>query len=270
MKQIRSLADRLRDISTREVTPASNLSEQERARVRALAEEIGQRESSTIAKLMSGSAAGGPRSLSPEAAQRILDQVEDHPGCNVHELSRLLGEKAIFVLSRVDDLVREKLLVRLEDGRLYRSRDYGPGLQESEFEIPADEKQNHSAFQQMETSRIFIRVFHFLTQQLGLEPDCNGKMVVHRTGGKFFEMKGSKGCVNMTVYGIYKRDLVEDFKKNTQLQGGRINFSPLTGILDIRGCRYRDLENILPWVARFFNFCRQVQLERSGQPPSAI
>jgi len=246
----KSLSERLRSHLAPPRTDA--LSEQEQSKVQAIAEEIEQRQFSTIAQVMSeGSSPGGPRSRGSAVVHRILEQVEEHPGCDIHQLAQDLGEKSIVILSHVDDLVREGVLLRLEDGRVYRSRDILPVEGEPDPAPGRTSDEGREALERVEQTRIYLRVFRFLTSELGLEPECNRKMVVQSESGKFFEMRGMRSSVNISLYGMFPKELVERFKRESDFDRSRINYSRLTGIVDIRGCRYRDLELVLPWVAEF-------------------
>lgn len=218
-------------------------------------EASSERPFSTIARVMSeGRAGGAPQSRAAAIVHQILEKVEEQPGCDVHQLAGWLGEKSIFILSHVDDLAREGVLLRLENGRLFRSRDFLPVVEEESPE-PAAERTGHpehKAQAQLELARICLRVFRFLTSELGVEPECGPKMTVQFDSGKFFEMRGSQGRANISLYGMFPKELVERFKRTSNFDRRQLNYSHLTGIIDIRGCRYQDLESLFPWVAEFY------------------
>ena len=251
-KNSKSLTERLRD-HLRAPSRANAQDQDQREKIRRIADEVDQNQFSTIARVMAGGPSRtGAESRGSRAVHRILEEVEDRPGCNVHDLAEKLGEKSIFVLSHADELVREGLLVRLDNGALYRSRDYYASQGESPRETEVTPDDGRRAWERIERSRIFLRVFRFLTRELGMEPMCGAKMVVLLHSGKFFEMKGSGGRVNMSLYGVYPGDLMDRFKQEAKLERRQINYSRLTGILDIRGCEYKDLEVLLPWIAQFY------------------
>jgi DNA-binding MarR family transcriptional regulator len=228
--------------------PEDGASEQQK--IRSIVAAIDQGNSSTIARVMSGGgSSSGAGSRSAVRAQRILEAVENKPGCSVHDLARQMGEKSIFVVSHVDELVREKLLVRFADGSLYRSRDYVSD--EEKQQRGYSDEENRQAAARAERAKIYIRVFRFLSDEMGVEPRCASQLTVHLNGGKFFEMKPVAGRVHMSLYGMYPRELVECFRQKSGLERKQINFSHLTGIIDIRGCRYQDLDRILPWLEEF-------------------
>lgn len=209
---------------------------------------------STIARVMAEGRSGGPlQSRAAAIVHQILEKVEEHPGCDVHELAGWLGEKSIFVLSYVDDLTREGVLLRLENGRLFRSRDFLPVVEEESGPLPEEARlQELNALQRLEQTKIYLRVFRFLTSELELEPECDRKMTAQVEGGKFFEMRGAQGRVNISLYGMFPKEMVERFKREADFDRKRINYSRLTGIIDIRGCREEDLASILPWVGEFY------------------
>lgn len=260
-KSKKTLSERLRDRFATDAPAA--LDPGEREKIRALADEIGQRQFSTIARVMGeGRGRSGPQSRGSAAIHRILEEIEERPGQDVHELARQLGEKSIFVLSHVDDLVREGLLARLEDGRLYRSRDlYQTEPGGAQVMEPASSDVGQRAVEQRDQARLFLRAFRFFSAEVGLEPQCGEKLTVTLEKGKFFEMKGMRGVVNLSLYGIYPGDLVERFRQTVKFERARVTYSRLTGILDIRGCSINDFEVMLPWIARFFE-----SVNRNGSP----
>ena len=232
----------------------------EQEQIRAIAEEIGQRQFSTIARVMTeGPRGGAPQSRGAAVIHRILEQVEDQPGGTVHDLAEQLGEKSIFVLSHVDDLVREGLLVRLEDGRLFRSRDYGPAETANQPEIQSQLSPENStqAAQRLEWLRIYLQIYQFLARKLGVEPQCGRRMTLALNGGKFFEMKWGPNGVSITLYGIYPGRLADQFRREARFGNCRTNYSRLTGIIDIQGLCFADLDSVLPWIAAFY---------KDGQP----
>lgn len=247
VKNTKSLSDKIRSRFSTPLDSGTLADSEEKARIRAIADGIQQNEISTIARVMSEG--GNARSRGSALVHRILELVEEKPGCDVHELARLLGEKNIVILSHVDDIIREGVLFRLEDGRLYRSRDFLPHEAEAEAADPTAEQ---NAAQRLECSRIYLRVFRFLTSQLELEPQCGPKMMVNTVAGKFFEMKAGRGCVHVSMYGMYPRELVDRFKRESSFDRRKINYSGMTGIIDIRGCRYKDIEELLRWVTVFY------------------
>jgi DNA-binding MarR family transcriptional regulator len=251
-KAKRTLSERLRDRFATDAPTA--LDAEEREKIRALADEIGQRQFSTIARVMGeGRGRSGAPSRGSAAIHRILEEIEERPGLDVHELARQLGEKSIFVLSHVDDLVREGMLVRLEDGRLYRSRDlYQTEPGGAPAAEPASPDAGQRAVEQREQARLYLRAFRFFCREIGLEPECGEKLTVTLAKGKFFEMKGMRGVANLSLYGIYPGDMVDRFRQTIKFDRARVTYSRLTGILDIRGCSMPDLECMLPWILEFF------------------
>ena len=234
---------------------------EEKEKIKALAEEIGQRQFSTIARVMSEGRgpSSGVQSRGTTAVYRILEEVEDHPGYDIHELARSLGEKSIFVLSHVDELVREGLLVRLQDGKLYRSRDVYQAeltLVESDEDHRISKDRGQRAIEQGQHARILLQVYRYLTSEMNVEPECKDKLIVRMGKGKFFEMKVIRGLGNISFFGVHPGDLLDRFKQNVKIDRSRINYSRMTGILDIRGCNIREIESVLPWVKKFYRFVK--------------
>jgi hypothetical protein len=236
----------------------------EQERIRQIGEELERRHFSTIAKAMSeGPAAARPREQA--LARQILEVVEEQPGWNIHQLARSLNKKAIVLLSHVDDLVREGVLIRRDDGGLFRTRDF-MAPSEDESAPVFSEQQEIQAAARSETSLVFLRVYRYFTRQLELEPECGRKLTVTLKAGKFFEMKSApSGGAHMSLFGMYPRELVDKFRQESGFGRGRVNYSRLTGVIDIRSCRLAEVDNVLGWISLFYQSAEG--LAAAGSPP---
>lgn len=217
---------------------------------------------STIAQVISGREDGGGRRRSRQAAlaEKILEVVHESPGVTANEIGKQIGEKAIFVLSLADELLRKGRLISPDrDGKLYPApegdspaesatdgspeevRASGEGAAESETENPATFCLPH-AF-------LFIGLFRVLHSLDGLVVRAGLPLVALAGEEKFLEAFAREGRLQIALFGQFSDKAVVELTRFKDTKANPVRVLKDAGIIDIRCSELAEVEALRSGLA---------------------
>ena len=200
--------------------------------------------------------------------RRILAAVEEQPGILQHELARRLEEKAIIVLSGVDQLLSRGQLARMERGELYRpgarsapspAEDDAPGEAPRE-PLPGDVTlfwaRTVFTFYQMvrkapgvslEINRQWMRIFYLQKKLLAV------RRYVH------------EARCEITVYGNFREPRAGDLLRQLGLSESRLSAG---GDLVTFKCRgFAEVVQLRPQLARIVEYVGHQHYLKTSEGP---
>ncbi|MBE7561129.1 hypothetical protein HS125_20135 [bacterium] len=212
--------------------------------------------------------------LSREEAlyRKILAAVEEQPGILQHELARRLGEKAIIVLSGVDQLLSRGQLARLERGELYlpAARPAAAAPEETAAQAPREPER-------AEVTLVWARTVYTFYQMIRKAPDVS--LEINRQWMRIFYLQRKILAVRryvhearceISVYGNFREPRAAELLRQLGLSESRLSAG---GDLVTFKCRgFSEVMRLRPQLARLVEYAGHqhylvaAQSARAGGP----
>jgi Winged helix-turn-helix DNA-binding len=208
------------------------------------------------ARIMSGSV-DRPRVTREEALHRnILAAVEEKPGMTQPELARQLNEKAILVLSCIDQMVNRGQLTRLERGEIYP-----PGYasesqenEEEEYELLC-KSQTLQAEHTLFWARTVMMFYQMVRKVEGISLDIDGQWLrIFYMQKKLIAVRRyvRESLCEVSIYGNFKETAAKDSLRGLGLANLRI--SPAGNLVTFKCRGIDEVMGARPQLVRLVEF----------------